>query len=203
MPRGGYQKPKDPAPVSGPGKFSRRTDGGQKVQASDMDNPDLQYGDRSMLEEAQRATPLKGSQGASVPSGGAQRRSTGEALTGGSLPPWFSQSPDTNPSEPSTAGLASGPGPGPEILDASTPSPDIREQVLEYLAGTFGNEDIRDMLNQMRNERQARMNVPTPSAPMTSPLSALAKEPLPAPVGGALSPTDASASGGDSSSDSE
>lgn len=183
MPRGGYQKPSNPAAVSGPGKFSRRTDGGQKVVEPDIDNPDLQYGDRSMLEDAQRRTPLKGSQGARVASG-AERRPQGSALDG-KLPPWLTTTPDPHPDEPTTAGLASGPGPGPEVLDAATPPEDIREVVLQWMVQQYGNPDVARMLNDMRNEREQRVNVPTPSAPMTDPLSALAQEPLPAAAGGA------------------
>jgi hypothetical protein len=188
MPRGGYQKPSNPAGASGPGKFSKRTDG-QKISAPDIDKQDIAYGERSMLEDAQRAAPAKGAAGASIPvRSGGERRLAGTAL-GGSLPPWLTQTDDPHPDEPTTAGLAAGPGPGPEILDASTPPDDIREIVLEYLSSTFGNEDIRDMLNQMRNERQARVQTPaTPSAPMADPISALAKDPLPAP---AASPTPA------------
>lgn len=158
MPQGGYQKPKNPAPVSGPGKFSRRTDG-QAVNP-DIDNPDLQYGDRSMLEEANTAAPVRGAQGASVP-----RRMTGESMLGGSLPPWFTQTPDTNPDQPTTAGLDMGPGPGSEALQASKPSDDVREVVLQYLASQYGNRDAVAMLSKLRAERAASAQTPMVSAP--------------------------------------
>jgi hypothetical protein len=50
---GGYRKPTNPAPVSGPGAHSRRTDG----QPS-MDLPDAQYGENAAFKEAQAGAPL-------------------------------------------------------------------------------------------------------------------------------------------------
>jgi hypothetical protein len=158
--RGGYQKPRDPAAVSGPGKFSRRTDGQAKAVPNVGDSPDLQYGDRSMLEDAQRAAPARGSQGASIP-----RQMSGMPGSG-KLPPWFTQSGDTNPSEPTTAGLLSGPGGGPEMLDASQPTDDVRETVLQFLDSTYGNVDARKMLAQLRAERAASAQPQMPSAPI-------------------------------------
>lgn len=169
MPRGGYQKPSNPASTSGPGKFSERTDGGPSDVQPSLDDEGVQYGDVGMLERAAQDNPIKGAQGASsAPSSGSSRRLSGAAPSGGSLPPWFTTSADTAPSDPTTTGLASGPGAGPEVLDASTPSPDIRETVLEWMVQTYGNEDVRDMLNSMRNEREGRVAqaMPTPSAPM-------------------------------------
>jgi hypothetical protein len=164
MPRGGYQKPSHPAGASGPGKFSRRTDGQPKAVPNVGDNPDLQYGDRSMLEDAQRAAPSRGSAGASIP-----RQMSGVPGRGGKLPPWFSQSGDTNPDEPTTAGLASGPGGGPEMLDAPQPTDDVREVVLQFLDSNYGNVDARKMLAQIRAERAASVQPAVPSAPIAGP----------------------------------
>lgn len=63
--RGGYREPNNPAPVSGPGKFSRRTDGGP------MDNTQPQrymqgsaYGESKELNELQAGAPLAGARSA-------------------------------------------------------------------------------------------------------------------------------------------
>lgn len=161
--RGGYQKPSKPAAVSGPGKMSARTDGraGQPIREPDIDSPDLQYGDRQRLTDAQRIARAASGQGAKVE----PRRMTGQPGTRAGLPPWFSQSEDTNPSEPTTAGLAGGEGPGPEMLDASQPADDVREVVLQFLVQTYGNEHAREMLAQLRAERAAsqRPAMPTPA----------------------------------------
>lgn len=150
MPRGGYQKPSNPAPVSGPGKFSKRTDG--KITSPDIDTErGLQYGDRSMLEDAQRIAKTAVGAGASV--GGAERRLGGTPPTRGKLPPWLTNTPDTNPEEPTTAGLDMGPGPGSEALAAPAPTDDIRDVVMQYIADVYGNEDAVAWLAQRRTDR--------------------------------------------------
>ena len=56
MPRGGYQRPSNPAPVSGPGKLSRRTDGGPTQGAKYMGGG--QYGESTQLMQQQQAAPM-------------------------------------------------------------------------------------------------------------------------------------------------
>lgn len=51
--RGGYQPPKKPAMVSGPGKYSRRTDGQPAAQL-----PDAAYGEQKTFQEIQRGAPM-------------------------------------------------------------------------------------------------------------------------------------------------
>lgn len=52
--RGGSRTPAKPAPVSGPGALSQRTDGGQPIRVA----PGGDYGSRKTLEAQQRAIPL-------------------------------------------------------------------------------------------------------------------------------------------------
>lgn len=157
MPRGGYQKPNNPAPVSGPGKFSRRTDG--KVPSPDIDTErGLQYGDRQMLEEAARMSPVAGAQGAPV----SGRAMAGSAPARGGIPPWLLNTPDNAPDEPTTAGLDMGAGPGSEVLDARIPTDDIRVKVLQFLSETYGNQDAAATLAQLR----AESSEPAPMATM-------------------------------------
>lgn len=159
MPRGGYQKPSKPAAVSGPGKFSKRTDG-QPSRAPDLDTPGQQFGDRERLEAAQRAVPAAGAQGATV-----QRNLRGSVPTRGKLPGFlFGES--AIPDEPGTTGLPMGPGAGPEALAAAEPPDDIREVVLDYLANTFQNATAVRHLADIRAERSA----PTPPSAMQVPL---------------------------------
>jgi hypothetical protein len=166
MPRGGYQKPKNPAPVSGPGKFSRRTDG--KVPSPDIDTErGLQYGDRQMLEEAARISPVAGAQGAGRAA--APRRPAGSAPTRGRIPPWLLGTPDPRPEEPTTAGLDLGPGPGSEALDAATPTEDIRVVMARFWAERYGNADARAWLAQHRMEQAASTSVPSLADPEVAP----------------------------------
>ena len=53
---GGYRKPARPAPASGPGRLSKRTDGGpaQKMRVA----PGGDYGDRQQMEQLQSAAPM-------------------------------------------------------------------------------------------------------------------------------------------------
>ena len=159
MPRGGYQKPNKPASVSGPGRFSRRTDG--KITAPDIDKErGLQYGDRKASVDAQRIAKTAVGAGASVPT---QRAPQGSAPTRGRLPSWLFSTPDNHPEEPTTAGLDMGPGGGSEMLDAQGPTDDLRVMMLRYLDQMYGNQDAREMLAEMRAQKAA----PTqPAAPV-------------------------------------
>jgi hypothetical protein len=54
MARGGRRTPKNPAPVSGPGALSRRTDGAAPQQSEAGGRP---YGERAKLEALESAAP--------------------------------------------------------------------------------------------------------------------------------------------------
>lgn len=89
--RGGYQPPANPAPVSGPGALSRRTD----VQ-SPMPLPNPAYGEGQQFMDIQSGAPMP-----------MDRRVP---------PPTGLLAPSERPNEPVTAGNMLGPGPGPEAL---------------------------------------------------------------------------------------
>lgn len=173
MARGGYQKPDRPAGVSGPGKFSKRTDG-QAKRVEGLDSPDMQYGDRQMLEAGQSVAPVRGAAGATV------RRMQGEALSGGRLPSYVLEGDSANPLEPVTSGLDIGMGPGSEVLEAGEPPEDIREVVLEYLATEFQNPQAAQHLARLREER-----APAPPLAQQLPVG----RPMPAPDLEAEEPT--------------
>lgn len=125
----------------------------------------MQFGQRQMMESAQRIQP--------VPKGTTSdiRQSAGRRLAtrggGAGLPPFMFQMPSNRPSEPVTAGLAMGPGPGPEALMASEPPPDVREQVLMYLVQAYGNADAAEMLSQFRSTRAVQAQAQAaPAAPL-------------------------------------
>jgi hypothetical protein len=179
MARGGYRKPNNPAPVSGPGKFSRRTDG--KIIEPDMDTArGAQYGDRKASIDAQRIAKTAVGAGAHVSS---PRQMSGSAPVRGKLPPWLTNTPDTNPAEPTTAGLGMGPGPGSEALDAGVPTDDMREKVLQFWAETYGNQDAIAALAQLRAEQA---DASGPAAPVMAPEEGLEALPEEAPGTAAL-----------------
>jgi len=164
---GGPRQPPARTPPGGPGRFSRRSERTQPIREPDLDRPDIEYGQRQMLTEAQRIAPVP-----RAPEPRVEARPRGEPALPGRLPSFLFEMPTAFPEEPATAGLDIGPGPGSEILDLRQPPEDVREQVLEYLAANFGNADAKMMLAQMREERaraalpQARPPAPAPSLPM-------------------------------------
>lgn len=100
MAKGGYRKPGNPAPVSGPGKLSRRTDGGPTQAGRYMAGG--KYGEGKQLMEQQQSAPM---------SGGPEKPQAPK------LTPITSfSSPTARPDEPVTAGAPVGAGPGPEVL---------------------------------------------------------------------------------------
>jgi hypothetical protein len=73
MPSGGPRTPANPAPVSGPGKFSKRTDGGPSDKTANLVAAGGSYGSRQALEAQQSAAPVPANQPPNlVPSGGGE-----------------------------------------------------------------------------------------------------------------------------------
>jgi hypothetical protein len=117
--QGGYRQPSNPAPVSGPGALSQRTDGGA-VDGMTPPTPTqapkymagLGYGQGGNMQQ-QQAAPLAGTP--EVPP----------------MPVVPLAAPTMRPNEPVTAGVDVGPGPGSEALTvpnmAVSPSHVIRQ----------------------------------------------------------------------------
>lgn len=105
MAHGGYRKPTNPAPVSGPGQHSRRTDG-----QPTMDLPNAKYGENSDFRSIEA--------GAAIPNDQASAPSAASAAPASSGPPALvgMGAPSQQPGVPVTAGAALGDGPGPEAL---------------------------------------------------------------------------------------
>lgn len=99
MPAGGYQRPSNPAPVSGPGAQSRRTDGGPAQKLRDL--PDAQYGEAATFRSLQEKAPL-----AQTPSSGKAPRPSAGGGAGSPVTPL--SAPSTRPNEPVTTGLGTG-----------------------------------------------------------------------------------------------
>ena len=58
MARGGYRKPTNPAPVSGPGSLSKRTDGGPADTQAAKYISGLPYGEGQAMMDIQNSAPL-------------------------------------------------------------------------------------------------------------------------------------------------
>lgn len=128
MARGGERTPNNPAPVSGPGALSRRTDGGPGDAKQPVRVPTGgDYGDATQLMKLQQAAPLAASSGGNVDlasllgGGGAGEMTPLNAPT---------QQPDT----PVTDGAALGPGAGTDALGLTETQQDTdMQRLLQYL----------------------------------------------------------------------
>lgn len=104
---GGKRTPRNPAPASGPGQLSQRTDGGPQQVQTDVSG--MPYGENQELEQMQNAAPMSASPTARSPrSRQRQARSAGRQ-TGQMGGPGL-MSPTQRPDEPVTAGAPFGPG---------------------------------------------------------------------------------------------
>jgi len=136
---GGMRTPANPAPVSGPGALSQRTDGQPARYASGMP-----YGDGQDFYDIQTSAPMASTDNVAAGKRVARRSSQSVAGTA-PVTPLFA--PTERPEEPVTAGAAMGPGPGPmpdqtmgsvtEIL-ARTRMSDPNVEYLRELAARLG-----------------------------------------------------------------
>lgn len=123
---GGYRRPTNPAPVSGPGALSKRTDGGPGHKLAAVKLPDAGYGEQKDFQAIQSGAPIAKA-GAAVPSTAAPAPST---------PPPGLGDPTMNPDQPVTAGANAGDGPGSEVLGLFDPQNAAVENIqymLRYL----------------------------------------------------------------------
>jgi hypothetical protein len=101
--RGGYRKPNNPASVSGPGKFSKRTDGGPMDTQPQRYMQGQAYGESKELNELQASAPLAGAPSRNIPS------APGAGRTPAPMPTPFGAATE-RPEEPITAGAPFGEG---------------------------------------------------------------------------------------------
>ena len=109
------------AGVSGPGKFSKRTDG------LSFQSPEYGAGVENTANKA--GAPL-----ATTPDVRGARASDVRAAAQESITPLYA--PTQRPEEPLTSGIPMGAGPGPEVLGMNQPSADTdadRQKLLSYL----------------------------------------------------------------------
>lgn len=119
--RGGYQAPAHPAPASGPGKLSRRTDGQPLRQL-----PDAEYGEQKTYQAQQRMAPAAQS-GMDVTAANAPSPVDMSRITPMSAPSQF-------PDEAVTAGANAGAGPGMSALGLPPQAPPISDAVIQSLS---------------------------------------------------------------------
>lgn len=138
---GGYRRPVRPAAVSGPGRYSRRTDGRQpKRIASGGD-----YGEATEMEQIQSGAPMRQTQTAAQSAGMAPAPIDPTSLTP-------LNAPTARPDEPVTEGVGQFTAPSPTDIDDST-----REKLRGYLPTLLwlasrpqASEQTRQFVRQLR-----------------------------------------------------
>lgn len=151
---GGYRKPSKPAAVSGPGKYSRRTDGQPSEESMKQAKryvTGMDYGDNKELNEIQSQgdlaagpsmantpSPVLGQPSAPTPAPAAATQAsapTPQSIPLSDVPSLFGATERTT--EPITAGAPMGPGPGPEAL-MGTQEQAISDADRERLMALYG-----------------------------------------------------------------
>ena len=119
---GGYREPSNPATTSGPGRLSRRTDGGPTQAPKYMAGGD--YGDGQELMELQKGAPMAADPSVEA-AGYTPQPPTVEPVPLGAASAY--------PDEPITAGVDVGAGPGSEVMQLPTPDRDWVAKLSPYL----------------------------------------------------------------------
>lgn len=119
--RGGYRRPTNPAPVSGPGALSKRTDGKQPR----MTLPNAQYGEAANFDQIQA--------GAAIPQAGSLSAPTPQTLAGVTQGLTPLSAPSQQPGTPVTDGAALGPGAGPSALNLPSQQQQNAQDFRRYL----------------------------------------------------------------------
>ncbi len=124
---GGYRQPANPAPVSGPGALSKRTDGGPGARQAASKLTDAKYGEQKQFQEIQSGAPME--------KGGAPVGTLGEAPVPTPPPPTL-DAPSMRPGEVVTSGADAGGGVGSDalgLLDYGQLAANDLSYVLKYL----------------------------------------------------------------------
>ena len=153
MARGGYRKPGSPAPVSGPGQLSERTDGGPGQPTMAMTGGE--YGEATEMEQIQS--------GASMANSAAKTQKSAAAPASRPMrqaPDLFA--PSERPGEPITHGSQVGPGAGQEVLSGGLvgTSPDATDvqalaaylpELLQRAASPDAPDGFKRFVRKLRN----------------------------------------------------
>lgn len=122
--QGGYRRPENPAPVSGPGSMSRRTDGqGARYMSGG------EYGEGQEMMDLQNSAPMSKTE-VRAPRPRSPRATAGTSDVRGEITPLFA--PSQRPDEPITAGMPFGPGAGEPPMRMQRGLSSTLEKLLPY-----------------------------------------------------------------------
>lgn len=128
---GGPRKPRNPAPSSGPGALSRRTDGGPQPK---RDLPNAGYGENKDFQTAQSGAAMAGRM--PMPNG-PQPSSGGPAPGGAPVDVTPLGAASQRPDEPVTAGAPMGAGVGPEAMGLIPQDQRLKQADLDRLKASI------------------------------------------------------------------
>lgn len=136
--RGGYRRPANPAPVSGPGALSQRTDGqGARYMAGG------EYGEGQEMMDLQTSAPM--SQAPEARSAAPRGRNARQVVREEMARPTPLFAPTERPDEPITAGAPFGPGPGAapqlSVADESAQEAQMMRRYLPALESIANSPD--------------------------------------------------------------
>ena len=134
--QGGYRKPENPAPASGPGALSQRTDGGPAQGAKYMSG--MPYGENTY--DQQTAAPMAA--GSPMPSAPAVAMDMPTPL----------MAPTTRPNEPVTSGIDLGDGPGSYALGSLPNTEQTIFNILQQIADNDPSGDT-ELLYRMLQDK--------------------------------------------------
>lgn len=131
MAKGGYRKPNNPAPVSGPGALSRRTDGGAGSKQAMKEIRTGKYGESKAIMEQQQGAPLAGN-----PTPSPQMAVPKVAGL---------MEPTQRPSEPVTQGMPFGAGSSASPITPNNNKTNVVSKYLPALETLAASEDANDI----------------------------------------------------------
>lgn len=136
------------APVSGPGRLSRRTDRSPFQKIREL--PDASYGEAKEFNDLQKQAPLANAPAPAPGAGGPGPQANPTPLA--SVIPL--NAPTQRPDEPVTSGALTGPGPGPEALGPAmsmrTAQYQSASDLLNNLAAGSDSPDLKALAANLR-----------------------------------------------------
>jgi hypothetical protein len=150
--KGGYQRPTSPAPVSGPGSLSQRTDGGPAHKQSAKYISGLPYGQGQEMMNTQSSAPMEASTPTPNPAPASAIASAGsqsQDQPAEPMPIVPLSAPTQRPDEYVTHGADAGPGPGLESLGLNVPEANAYQHSKDYIQALARSTDASPALKAL------------------------------------------------------
>jgi len=146
--KGGYQRPTSPAPVSGPGSLSQRTDGGPAHSQAAKYISGLPYGQGQEMMNTQSSAPMEASTPTPnpVPASTIASAQQPQMQSAEPMPVVPLGAPSQRPNEPVTSGANLGPGPDMASLGLSNPVVAQQQSASSFIQSLASSTDASPAL---------------------------------------------------------